>query len=53
MLKYVKKYWLYALIAPLFMMGEVVMDLLQPKLMSTIIDEGVLGLSNQGVEICN
>lgn len=49
MLKYVKKYWLYALIAPLFMMGEVVMDLLQPKLMSTIIDEGVLGLSNQGV----
>ena len=25
------------------------MDLLQPKLMSTIVNEGVLGLSNNGV----
>ena len=49
MLKYVKKYWFYALLAPLFMVGEVVMDLIQPQLMSIIIDEGVLGLSNQGV----
>lgn len=49
MLKYVKKYWFYALLAPLFMIGEVVMDLVQPQLMSIIIDEGVLGLSNQGV----
>lgn len=49
MLKYLKKYWLFAILAPLFMCGEVFMDLLQPRLMSTIVDEGVLGLSNQGV----
>lgn len=49
MFKYLKKYWLYALLSPLFMIGEVVMDLVQPRLMSTIIDEGVLGLSNNNV----
>ncbi|MGN0327649.1 MAG: ABC transporter ATP-binding protein [Lachnospira sp.] len=49
MFKYLKKYWLFAVLAPLFMMGEVFMDLLQPKLMSTIIDEGVLGLHSGGV----
>ncbi|MBR1470082.1 MAG: ABC transporter ATP-binding protein [Lachnospiraceae bacterium] len=31
------------------MLGEAGMDLLQPTLMSTIVDEGVLGLSNGGV----
>lgn len=49
MFKYLKKYWFFALLAPLFMMGEVTMDLLQPRLMSTIVDEGVLGLSNHNV----
>ena len=49
MLKYLKKYWFFALLAPLFMIGEVSVDLLQPQLMSTIVDEGVLGLSNGGV----
>lgn len=49
LLKYLKKYWLCAVIAPLFMCGEVFMDLLQPRLMSIIVDDGVLGLSNQGV----
>lgn len=49
MFKYLKKYWFYGLLAPIFMMGEVFMDLLQPKLMSSIVDEGVLGLSNGGV----
>lgn len=49
MFRYLKKYWLFALLAPLFMVGEVFMDLLQPRLMSTIVDEGVLGLSNNGV----
>ncbi len=49
LLKYLKKYWLFAVIAPLFMCGEVFMDLQQPRLMSIIVDEGVLGLSNQGV----
>lgn len=49
MFKYIKKYWLYALLAPLFMVGEASMDLLQPQLMRIIVDEGVLGLSNNGV----
>lgn len=49
MLKYLKKYWFFALLAPIFMIGEVSMDLLQPKLMSRIIDDGVLGLNNGGV----
>lgn len=49
MFKYLKKYWFFALLAPLFMLGEVSMDLLQPRLMSIIVDEGVLGLSNNNV----
>lgn len=48
MFKYLKKYWFFAVLAPIFMFGEAVMDLLQPKLMATIVDEGVLGLSNGG-----
>lgn len=42
MLKYLKPYALFALLAPLTMVGEVLMDLLQPKLMSQIVDDGVL-----------
>lgn len=53
MLKYLRKYWLFAILAPLFMVGEVLMDLVQPRLMSTIVDEGVLGLSNNGVGSLN
>lgn len=49
MIKYLKKYSLFFILAPLFMLGEVSMDLLQPRLMATIVDEGVLGLSNGGV----
>ena len=49
MLEYLKKYWFFALLAPVFMIGEVSMDLLQPELMSRIIDDGVLGLNNGGV----
>lgn len=43
MLKYLKKYWFFCLIAPLFMVGEVLADLLQPDMMASIVDEGVLG----------
>ena len=39
----------YALLAALFMGGEVLMDLVQPGLMSRIVDDGVLGLHNNGV----
>lgn len=49
MIRYLKKYWIFAVLAPVFMIGEVVMDLIQPRLMSTIVDEGVLGLSNGNV----
>lgn len=49
MIKYLKKYSLFFILAPLFMLGEVSMDLLQPRLMATIVDDGVLGLSNGGV----
>lgn len=48
MWKYVKQYLPYAILAGLFMMGEVSMDLVQPKMMSRIVDEGVLGLNSGG-----
>ncbi|MGN0688152.1 MAG: ABC transporter ATP-binding protein [Oscillospiraceae bacterium] len=41
-LGYLKKYWYFALLAPLFMVLEVSMDLLQPDLMAKIVDDGVL-----------
>jgi ATP-binding cassette, subfamily B, multidrug efflux pump len=41
LLKYIKPYWLSALLAPLLMILEVAMDLMQPQFMATIIDEGV------------
>lgn len=41
--KYLKPYALFALLTPLSMVGEVLGDLLQPKLMSKIVDDGVLG----------
>lgn len=40
--KYLKKYWFFCLVAPLFMIGEVAMDLIQPDLMGDIVDNGVL-----------
>ncbi|MDO4945071.1 MAG: ABC transporter ATP-binding protein [Ruminococcus sp.] len=43
LIKYLKPYWLFAMLAPLSMLGEVAVDLLQPKLMSQIVDDGVLG----------
>ena len=43
--KYIRPYMLFVLLAPVSMVGEVMMDLLQPKLMSKIVDEGVLGSS--------
>ena len=49
MWKYVKKYIPLALLAALFMVGEVLMDLIQPGMMSRIVDDGVLGLNNGGV----
>ena len=48
MWKYIRKYLLFAIIAGLFMIGEVMMDLVQPGFMSRIVDDGVLGVNNGG-----
>ena len=45
---YIKRYLTFAVLAALFMVGEVSMDLVQPGLMSRIVDEGVLGLKAGG-----
>ena len=42
-LRYLKPYWLFAMLCPLTMILEVSMDLLQPTLMSDIVDNGILG----------
>ena len=48
MLKYMKKYWIFAVLAAGFMIAEVYIDMMQPKLMAKIVDEGILGLNNNG-----
>lgn len=48
MWKYIRQYLFLAVIAGLFMIGEVLMDLIQPGIMSRIVDEGVLGVHNGG-----
>ena len=39
--RFLKPYWLFAVVSPLMMMGEVFADLMQPKLMSGIVDRGL------------
>lgn len=46
--RFIKKYWYMALLASAFMIGEVFIDLLQPRMMAEIVNEGILGLSNGG-----
>ena len=48
-LKHLKKYWHFALLASVFMILEVYVDLRQPRLMAEIVDEGILGLHHGGV----
>ena len=43
LLVYLKPYWKAALIAPLLMILEVAMDLLQPRMMQRIVDQGIRG----------
>ncbi|RXZ83676.1 ABC transporter ATP-binding protein [Paenibacillaceae bacterium] len=38
---FIKPYWAASLLAPLLMLLEVVMDLLQPRLMAAIVNQGV------------
>lgn len=49
MWKYIKKYLFFAVIAAIFMVGEVLMDLIQPGIMRRIVDDGVLGVNNGSV----
>jgi len=39
--KYLKPYWLWAILAPLLMLLEVSMDLMQPRMIQRIVDEGI------------
>ncbi len=48
MWKYIRQYLFFAIAAGLFMMGEVLMDLIQPGIMSRIVDDGVLGVHSGG-----
>ena len=49
LLKYLKKYWWAAVLAPLFMIGEVAMDMLLANQMKKIIDEGISTSNLQNV----
>ena len=49
MWKYIRKYLPFAILAALFMICEVMMDLIQPGLMREIVDDGVLGMENGGI----
>ena len=42
--KFLKPYWRWATIAPLLMLLEVVMDLMQPRMVQRIVDEGIAHL---------
>lgn len=41
--KYLKPYWLFAIVSPLMMVGEVGADLCLPYLMSYLVDYGIAG----------
>lgn len=41
---FLKPYWVLAVITPLFMVLEVAMDLMQPRLMARIVDQGIANL---------
>lgn len=51
MIRYLKKYWFTAIIASLFMVCEVSMDLIQPRMMASIVDDGILGIGGSGPDI--
>ncbi len=41
LLRFLKPHWVFAVIAPLLMVGEVLLDLMQPRLIQRIIDVGI------------
>lgn len=44
LIRFIKPYWRWAAIAPFLMMLEVLMDLMQPRMVQRIIDEGITQL---------
>ena len=44
LLKFIKPYWRWAALAPLLMILEVTMDLLQPRMVQRIVDDGIAHL---------
>ena len=45
---YAKKYIVLAMLSSAFMMAEVALDLIQPRMMARIVNEGILGLGGSG-----
>lgn len=45
LVRYVKPYWRWAVIAPILMILEVAMDLMQPRMVQRIVDEGIAKLN--------
>ena len=43
--KFLKPYWVYAVLSPLLMIGEVTADLCLPYLMSYIVNYGIIGMN--------
>ena len=43
--KYLKPYWRWAALAPLLMLLEVTMDLMQPRMIQRIVDEGIIRMN--------
>jgi ATP-binding cassette subfamily B multidrug efflux pump len=43
LLSYLKPYWKFVVLAPLLMVVEVIVDLLQPTLLAKIVDVGIAG----------
>lgn len=45
LLKFLKPYWRWVILAPLMMMIEVALDLMQPRMVQRIVDEGIAHLN--------
>ena len=41
---FLKPYWTWATLAPLLMLLEVAMDLMQPRMVQRIVDQGIANL---------
>jgi len=45
LIRFLKPYWVWAVLAPLLMLLEVTMDLMQPRMVQRIVDEGITPLN--------